>query len=187
MGGLFAHDQLLESKSSQRLLCLFQHSPLRVKKSVHWCDSNPKVIKKDTNFTRKSVFLLIFDQHRISQSKSASWKKFLNFDHRATCKKLEKSYGPVLRSVKISAFPSVHFELLCAPGALPWNAQNLGRLNVGPPREIGAPTGKFGNILIERVARATLTNVDSFIDWLIDAPGLRPARDCRYGDIMIFS
>ena len=102
LGGLFTHDQLLESKSSQGLLCLFQLSPLRVKKSVHWCDSNPKVIKKDTNFTRKSVFLLIFDQHRIFQSKSASWKRFMNFNHRATCKKLEKSYGPVLRSVKIS-------------------------------------------------------------------------------------
>ena len=56
LGDLFTHDQLLGSKSSQGLLCLFQQSPLRVKKSVHWCDSKPKVIKKDTNFTRKSVF-----------------------------------------------------------------------------------------------------------------------------------
>ena len=95
---------------------------------------NRKSSKKTRILLGNRCFLLIFDQHRISQSKSASWKKFMNFDHRATCKKLEKSYGPVLRSAKISAFPSVHFELLCAPGALPWNAQNLGRLNVGPPR-----------------------------------------------------
>ena len=43
--------------------------------------------------------------------------------------------------------------------------------------------GKFGDIVVERVARATLTNVDTLIDGLIDAPGLRPARDCRYGDV----
>ena len=97
---------------------------------------NRKSSKKTRILLGNRCFLLIFDQHRIFQSKSASLKKFMNFDHRATCKKLEKSYGPVLRSVKISAFPSVHFELLCAPGALPWNAQNLGRLNVGPPRVI---------------------------------------------------
>ena len=36
--------------------------------------------------------------------------------------------------------------------------------------------------MVEGVARATLTNVDTFIDWVIDAPGLRPARDFRYGD-----
>ena len=148
---------------------------------------NRKSSKKTRILLGNRCFLLIFDQHRISQSKSASWKKFLNFDHRATCKKLEKSYGPVLRSVTLVAFSSVHFQLLCAPGALPWNAQNLGRLNVGPPREIGAPRGKCGNILVERVARATLTNVDSFIDWLIDAPGLRPARDCRYGETIFCS
>ena len=41
----------------------------------------------------------------------------------------------------------------------------------------------LGDIVVERVARATLTNVDTLIDGLIDAPGLRPARDCRYGEI----
>ena len=44
------------------------------------------------------------------------------------------------------------------------------------------PGGKCGDIVVERVARATLTNVDTFIDAVIDAPGLRPARDCRYED-----
>ena len=43
--------------------------------------------------------------------------------------------------------------------------------------------GTYGDIVVERVARATLTNVDTFIDWVIDAPGLRPARDFRYGDV----
>ena len=46
--------------------------------------------------------------------------------------------------------------------------------------------GTYGDILVERVARATLTNVDSLIDWLIDAPGLRPARDCRYGETSFY-
>ena len=40
----------------------------------------------------------------------------------------------------------------------------------------------YGDIVVERVARATLTNVVTFIDGLIDAPGLRPARDFRYGE-----
>ena len=42
------------------------------------------------------------------------------------------------------------------------------------------------DIVVERVARATLTNVDIFIDGLIDAPGLRPARDCRYGETSFY-
>ena len=42
--------------------------------------------------------------------------------------------------------------------------------------------GTYGDIVVERVARATLTNVVTFIDGLIDAPGLRPARDFRYGE-----
>ena len=45
------------------------------------------------------------------------------------------------------------------------------------------PTTVERDIVVERVARATLTNVDTFIDWVIDAPGLRPARDFRYGDV----
>ena len=40
--------------------------------------------------------------------------------------------------------------------------------------------------MVERVARATLTNVVTFIDGVIDAPGLRPARDCRYGHIRLY-
>ena len=112
----------------------FNFLPFVWKNQSNGVTQTQKSSKKTRILLGNRCFLLIFDQHRISQSKSASWKKFMNFDHRATCKKLEKSYGPVLRSVTLVAFSSVHFQLLCAPGALPWNAQNLGRLNVGPPR-----------------------------------------------------
>ena len=68
---------------------------------------------------------------------------------------------------------------LKGPYPRPGPCQNPKRLTTQSPLQ---PCGKFLDILVERVARATLTNVDTFIDGLIDAPGLRPARDFRYGE-----
>ena len=99
------------------------------------------------------------------------------------CKILANSNGSFTRTGKFYPLFIVVYGLYpklepASKGALP----TAGKLKTVTPLTTQSPLqpcGKLWVIVVERVARATLTNVDTFIDGLIDAPGLRPARDCR--------
>ena len=101
---------------------------------------------------------------------------------------------PILRRIVWSVFEIVDFSpgfdyvinwFLGAHGTLPERRAKYFDGAKAPTTQgfFTRPTTAGRDIVVERVARATLTNVDTIIDWVIDAPGLRPARDFRYGDV----
>ena len=92
-----------------------------------------------------------------------SWllEKFLDFCSKATCKKLGKSYGQFSRSYLEWADLLVIkcLKVYCFPrGPSPWKTYRSVS-GILPPSGGNECIGKSGDIVVERVARATLTNV----------------------------